>query len=93
MNELGYKKSVAVLVRWAEVYYRDNDPVATDDEYDNLNLRLKVYEKENHIRRPNCDNCTHSYTCGARLACGLTKMVTVNEHWCIEHGQRRQENE
>ena len=33
----------------------------------------------------NCDNCKHSYICGSRLACGLTKIVTVNEHWCIEY--------
>ncbi len=87
MNELDYEKSMKVLHAWAETYYND-EPTVTNEEYDMLNIKLKQYEIVNHFRRPNCDNCTHSYICGARLACGLTKLVTLAEHWCIEHGRR-----
>ncbi len=46
-------------------------------------------QNDDYKNKNNCDNCAHSYICGARLACGLTKMVTVNDNWCIEYIRRK----
>ncbi len=49
MNELGYKKSVDILRKWAKAYYHDDNPVATDEEYDILYHKVMRYEMQNDI--------------------------------------------
>ncbi|MBP3207211.1 MAG: hypothetical protein J6M21_03010, partial [Campylobacter sp.] len=36
MDKLEYKKSVETLNLWAKAYYTDDNPIATDEEYDEL---------------------------------------------------------
>ena len=49
MNKLGYAKKVEILRRWAKAYYHDDNPVATDDEYDRLYHQVMRYEMANDI--------------------------------------------
>ncbi len=59
------------------------------DRYVTVKLKELKNQTQGIEKKDNCDNCVHSYISGARLACGLTKMVTVNEHWCIEHIRKK----
>lgn len=49
MTELEYLDSVAILNKWAHAYYVNDDPIATDEEYDKLYRKLIKYEKENPL--------------------------------------------
>ena len=49
MNDKGYKKSVKILRRWAKAYYYDDNPIATDEEYDVLYHKVMRYELNNDI--------------------------------------------
>lgn len=44
-SKLEYINNVKTLNDWSKAYYVDNDPVATDKEYDELYSQVKLYEK------------------------------------------------
>ena len=44
-----YEQYVSVLRRWAKAYYCNDDPIATDDEYDRLYHKVMKYELNNDI--------------------------------------------
>ncbi len=52
-----YEESVDTLRKWAKGYYHDDDPIATDEEYDVLYHRVMRYELNNNIA--NLDSPTH----------------------------------
>ncbi len=42
-----YKKKVEILKSWAKAYYKDDSPIASDEEYDNLYHEILVFEEQN----------------------------------------------
>ncbi len=47
MNENDYKKAVKTLNKWSYAYYVDDNPLASDEEYDNLYKEVEAYEEQN----------------------------------------------
>ena len=47
MNKEQYNKKVRILIQWSKAYYVNDNPIATDEEYDKLNREILEYEKEN----------------------------------------------
>ena len=47
MNSIEYKNSIEILNKWAYSYYVEDNPIATDEEYDRLYHRVLEYEREN----------------------------------------------
>lgn len=45
MNQEEYNKKIEILIKWAHAYYVDDNPIATDEEYDILNREIFAYEK------------------------------------------------
>jgi DNA ligase (NAD+) len=43
---LNYKKSIDTLKKWAYAYYVDDNPIATDEEYDRLYHEVLEYERQ-----------------------------------------------
>jgi len=41
-----YQKNVETLIKWAHAYYVEDNPIATDEEYDKLYHQVLDYEKE-----------------------------------------------
>ncbi len=44
-----YLKNVKTLRKWAKAYYADDNPIATDDEYDQLYHKVMKFEMEHDI--------------------------------------------
>lgn len=42
-----YKKNVELLKKWAYAYYVEDNPIATDEEYDKLYKKIEEFEKNN----------------------------------------------
>lgn len=42
-----YRKKIEILKRWAYAYYVQDDPIATDEEYDTLYREVESFEEEN----------------------------------------------
>jgi len=47
MTQSIYKEKIEILKRWASAYYVDDNPIATDEEYDKLYHEVLDYETEN----------------------------------------------
>ncbi len=47
MEYIDYLESVKRLNLWARAYYVDNNPIASDEEYDRLYHEILKFEKEN----------------------------------------------
>ncbi|HIQ47777.1 MAG TPA: NAD-dependent DNA ligase LigA [Sulfurovum sp.] len=47
MNKEAYLKKIEILKKWAHAYYVEDNPIATDEEYDKLYHEVLAYEKAN----------------------------------------------
>lgn len=47
MTKLEYDQKVEKLILWAHAYYVEDNPIATDEEYDKLNREVLAYEQIN----------------------------------------------
>jgi DNA ligase (NAD+) len=47
MTHIKYKEKIEILKRWAYAYYVDDNPIATDEEYDKLYHEVLDYETAN----------------------------------------------
>ncbi len=45
MTQELYKEAIQTLNRWQEAYYKFDNPIATDDEWDNVYRQVQKYEK------------------------------------------------
>jgi len=46
-NNQEYQQNVQILIKWAHAYYVDDNPIATDEEYDKLYHHVLDYEEKN----------------------------------------------
>ena len=49
MTKDTYGRAVSTLRKWAKAYYHDDDPVATDEEYDKLYHDVMKFEMRHDI--------------------------------------------
>ncbi len=49
MTQQQYKEKVETLKAWAKAYYVDDNPIASDEEYDKLNREVLGFEEENPL--------------------------------------------
>ncbi len=57
MTKQDYEKNIEKLIIWAKAYYVDDEPLASDEEYDNLARLCLEFEKENpSLTHPNSPN-------------------------------------
>ncbi len=49
MTQQQYKEKVEILKAWAKAYYVDDNPIASDEEYDKLNREVLGFEEENPL--------------------------------------------
>lgn len=47
MTQQQYKEKIEILKQWAKAYYVDDNPIATDEEYDTLNREVLGFEQQN----------------------------------------------
>jgi len=47
MTQQQYKKKVEILKTWSKAYYVDDNPIASDEEYDKLNREVLDFEESN----------------------------------------------
>ncbi len=57
MNQNEYNEKIKILIKWAKAYYVDDNPLASDEEYDKLSRECLAYEQENpSLSHPNSPN-------------------------------------
>ena len=57
MTQKDYEEKIEKLILWAKAYYVDDEPLASDEEYDNLARLCLEFEKENpNSTHPNSPN-------------------------------------
>ncbi|PSM52548.1 DNA ligase, NAD-dependent [Campylobacter blaseri] len=81
MKKDDYLKAVETLNLWAKAYYTDDNPLASDEEYDRLYHSVIEFEKEN----PN-EILSYSPTqkIGGAISEGFNKLAHINQMWSME---------
>jgi len=76
-----YKTNVNKLKQWAKAYYVDDDPIASDEEYDKLNKKILAYEIANpeHI-----DKTSPTQRVGGVVLDKFTKASHLSKMWSQE---------
>jgi len=44
-----YNQKITILKKWAHAYYVDDNPIATDEEYDTLYRSIEAFENQNPL--------------------------------------------
>jgi len=70
MEEQKYKKNIKLLKKWAYAYYVNDNPLATDYEYDKLNREVLEFEKENPTK---IDSSSPTQRVGDKILNSFTK--------------------
>ena len=81
MTQIEYNQKIELLITWAKAYYVDDNPIATDEEYDKLNREVLAYEESNptHIH-PN----TPTQRVGGVVLDGFVKAKHLSRMWSQE---------
>ena len=81
MTKEQYNKKVELLITWAKAYYVDDNPIATDEEYDMLNREVLSYEEQNPTHtHPN----TPTQRVGGVVLDGFVKAKHLSRMWSQE---------
>jgi DNA ligase (NAD+) len=81
MTKQEYDKQIKTLIKWANAYYVEDNPIATDDEYDTLNREILAFEKENpESIHPN----TPTQRVGGIVLDGFEKASHLSRMWSQE---------
>jgi len=76
-----YLQKIETLKKWAHAYYVEDNPVASDEEYDRLYHEVLSYE-EAHPDRIAEDSPTHRV--GGEVLEGFTKAKHIKRMWSME---------
>lgn len=81
MTQTQYNEQVNLLISWSKAYYVDDNPIATDEEYDKLNRSIIAYEEQNptHVH-PN----TPTQRVGGGILEGFVKAKHLSRMWSQE---------
>jgi DNA ligase (NAD+) len=81
MTHEQYNQKVQQLISWAKAYYVDDNPIATDEEYDLLNREVLAFENEN----PNLiDTNSPTQRVGGVVLDGFEKASHLSRMWSQE---------
>jgi len=81
MNYDDYKSAVETLNLWAKAYYRDDSPLATDEEYDELYHKVLEFENKNpNLALPN----SPTNRVGYEISEGFSKRAHLAKMWSME---------
>ncbi len=80
-NEKEYKEAVKKLKVWADAYYIDDNPIVTDEEYDNLYHEVKAFEE---AHKELIDYSSPTQRVGAPLKEGFVKAKHPSRMWSME---------
>jgi DNA ligase (NAD+) len=81
MTQTQYTQKVELLISWSKAYYVDDNPIATDEEYDKLNREVLAYEKEHpEHTHPN----TPTQRVGGLVLEGFVKAKHLSRMWSQE---------
>ena len=81
MTHKAYLKNVSILKKWAHAYYVEDNPVASDEEYDRLYHEVLSYE-EAHPDKVAVDSPTQRV--GGTVLEGFTKAKHIKRMWSME---------
>ena len=85
-----YKEAVKKLKEWAYAYYIEDNPLVTDEVYDELYHKVLEYEKEHP---EDIDFTSPTQRVGATLEDGFQKAKHLSRMWSMEDVFKRQEFE
>ena len=81
MNQKEYNEKIIKLIAWAKAYYVDDNPIASDEEYDKLSRICLVFEQENpNLSHPNSPN----KRIGGFVLDGFEKASHLSRMWSQE---------
>jgi DNA ligase (NAD+) len=81
MTKEQYNKEIKKLILWANAYYLDDNPIATDEEYDKLNRQILQFEKNNPTStHPN----SPTLRVGAKILDNFKKASHLSRMWSQE---------
>ncbi len=81
MTQTQYEERVNILIKWAHAYYVEDNPIATDEEYDKLNREVLAYEQMNPSHtHPN----SPTKRVGGVVLDGFTKASHLSRMWSQE---------
>jgi len=81
MNNEEYKKQVVLLNKWSIAYYVNDDPVATDEEYDIEYHKLLEYEDKNQLL---ISDDSPTKRVGGVILKGFSKAKHIDRMWSME---------
>ncbi len=81
MTKTQYKNNTKKLISWAKAYYVDDNPIATDEEYDTLYHKVLEYE-ENNPEHKLLDSPTQRI--GGTVIDGFSKSSHIKPMWSME---------
>ncbi|MGM0520177.1 MAG: NAD-dependent DNA ligase LigA, partial [Campylobacterota bacterium] len=80
-NKNQYDKEIQKLIRWAHAYYVEDNPIATDEEYDKLSRDCLAFEQKNpELSHPNSPN----KRVGGKILDGFKKAKHLSPMWSQE---------
>jgi len=81
MTQTQYNEQIEILISYAKAYYVDDNPIATDEEYDKLNREVLSYEESNptHIHPS-----TPTQRVGGGILDGFEKAKHLSRMWSQE---------
>ena len=81
ITKIEYKEQIKILINWAKAYYVDDNPIATDEEYDKLNREILAFEDENPtLKHPN----SPTQRVGGVVLDGFKKASHLSRMWSQE---------
>ena len=81
MTNNEYSKKIKKLIKWAHAYYVEDNPSASDEEYDLLSRECLAYEQENPtLSHPNSPN----KRVGGFVLEGFNKASHLSRMWSQE---------
>jgi DNA ligase (NAD+) len=81
MTKIQYINKTKKLISWAKAYYVDDNPIATDEEYDKLYHEVLEYE-ENNPEHKLLDSPTQRI--GGEIIDGFSKSSHIKPMWSME---------
>ncbi len=81
MIQTQYKKNITILNRWATAYYVNDNPIATDEEYDKLYHEVLEYEESNPTK---VSSKSPTQRVGGIVRDEFTKAKHIKRMWSME---------
>lgn len=81
MTKEEYKKQIEILKKYAYAYYVQDNPIATDEEYDTLYRAIEAYEKLNPLH---VDEYSPTKRVGGTIREGFSKAMHKAQMWSME---------